>query len=314
VNRRQLAALAVAAPWVLWAVVRIPGLDLWYPLVPALAFTPYVALTSPVPVVVALLLRERVVAAGAAIVAVALVGVVAPRALDGPAVADPAAPRRPLVAMTLNMRYGSADPGTVVRLVRDYHVDVLALEELTPGAVSRLDAAGIRSLLPGRVLEARKGAAGSGLMARGRLRRTGGTPPPAAAEPEAALGSLRLKVVHPYPPISPHATRAWGDLLRAIPGPRAGMSARLVLGDFNGTLDNREIRRLLDRGYVDAADAVGAGLRWTYPAGRLALRLTIDHVLVPRTVAVRRVVVRAVPGSDHRALIAELGVRRSRAP
>jgi endonuclease/exonuclease/phosphatase (EEP) superfamily protein YafD len=113
-----------------------------------------------------------------------------------------------------------------------------------------------------------------------------------------------VQVVHPPPPISRWAVGRWRGLLREVP------AGRLVLGDFNGTLDNREVRRVLDRGYVDAADAAGAGLQWTYPAGRPALRLTIDHVLVPRSVAVHRVVVRGLPGSDHRAVIAELAVSR----
>jgi endonuclease/exonuclease/phosphatase (EEP) superfamily protein YafD len=247
--------------------------------------------------VLALLLRERAVAAVAAVVALALVGVVAPRALGGPGDANAGAGGRPLGAMTFNLRYGGADPEAVVDLVRRRGVDVLALQELTPEAVERLDAAGLRELLPGRVLDARPGAAGSGLYARGRLRQTGpGT---------ARLGALELQVIHPPPPISPGATRIWQAGLRGVPGP--GGATRLVLGDFNGTLDNRELRRVLDRGYVDAADAAGAGLRWTYPAGRRALtRITIDHVLVARDVAVREVSVVGIRGSDHRAVLARL--------
>jgi endonuclease/exonuclease/phosphatase (EEP) superfamily protein YafD len=46
---------------------------------------------------------------------------------------------------------------------------------------------------------------------------------------------------------------------------------------------------------------------WTWPARKLrAPPLTIDHVLVDRRVRVERVTVVRIPGSDHRAEIAEL--------
>jgi endonuclease/exonuclease/phosphatase (EEP) superfamily protein YafD len=80
-----------------------------------------------------------------------------------------------------------------------------------------------------------------------------------------------------------------------------------VAGDFNATLDNRELRRLLDRGCADAAERAGAGLRATCsPRPRRALPIVIDHVLVDRRVRVRHVTVEDIPGSDHRAVIAEL--------
>ena len=69
-----------------------------------------------------------------------------------------------------------------------------------------------------------------------------------------------------------------------------------MAGDFNATLDHAELRELLDRGWVDAADAVGEGFAWTWPARRRrALPLTIDHVLVDRRVRVERVTVVKVP-------------------
>ena len=84
---------------------------------------------------------------------------------------------------------------------------------------------------------------------------------------------------------------------------------QILAGDFNATLDHREFRKLLDRGYLDAADAVGEGLTPTWPTSsrkRRALPLTIDHVLVDRRVRVERVTVVRIPGSDHRAVIAVL--------
>jgi endonuclease/exonuclease/phosphatase family metal-dependent hydrolase len=69
---------------------------------------------------------------------------------------------------------------------------------------------------------------------------------------------------------------------------------------------DRELRRVLDRGYTDAADATGQGLVPTFPVGVLPSLITIDHVLLPRGVLVRRLSVDRVARSDHRAVIAEL--------
>ena len=81
---------------------------------------------------------------------------------------------------------------------------------------------------------------------------------------------------------------------------------RVLLGDFNATLDHREIRGLLRRGHVDAADPLGDGLRPTWPTTGRAPPFTIDHMLLPAPVKVSRMSLHTVPGTDHRALIAEL--------
>ena len=56
---RSVVAVVVALPSVVWALLRTLGVELSYPLVALIAFAPYAALTSPVPVVAALVLRRR---------------------------------------------------------------------------------------------------------------------------------------------------------------------------------------------------------------------------------------------------------------
>jgi endonuclease/exonuclease/phosphatase (EEP) superfamily protein YafD len=301
----------LSAPWVAWALVRGLGLDGGYPLVPAMAFTPFVAATSILPVLVALALRSWIVSAVALVAALALAAAVLPRAIDGPHLATPHTRGRSVVIMTSNGLLGHADAGTLVRLVREHHVDVLSLQELTPDEVHHLDAAGIRRLLPGRVLDPRGGPMGSGLMTRGSLVRVRTSTTGPHASPEGALrlpggDRLRVKVVHPVPPISRQGTATWRETLEQLPGPRAGALPRILVGDFNGTLDARAVRAVLDRGFYDAADATGDGLRATWPVNRPRPMITIDHVLLPGSILTRKVSVHDVPGSDHRALIAEV--------
>ena len=197
------------------------------------------------------------------------------------------------------------------RLAREHDVDVLSLQELTPQAVRQLDAAGARRLLPGRVLHPQGHAAGTGLMARRPLRAVVIPRPGAPQQLQAVLAlpgeeELGFVSVHPFPPVSAQRVSDWQDVLRALPAPAEAGRRNVLAGDFNATLDHRDLRRVLARGYTDAADATGDGLRPTFPTMRTLPPITIDHVLVPDTIRVRRITAHAVAGSDHRALIAEL--------
>jgi endonuclease/exonuclease/phosphatase (EEP) superfamily protein YafD len=293
------------------------GLETGGRVLPAMAFTPYVGLTAPVPLLVALALRRWAAAALAALVVAAFALALLPRAAAGPqpVIRDGV----PLRIMTANLYMGRGDPRTVVDLVGRGRVDVLALQELTPEELARLDAAGLRRLLPYRDADARPRAAGTGLFSRRPLV---ALPQIDAldrlAEPRARvrLGAggplLEVGAVHPPPPLHGDVG-TWRQMLREIPRPdTARPELRLVLGDFNATLDHHDLRDLLgDGGYVDAADAAGAGYDTTWPAGRrFPPEITIDHVLVDPRVRVRDVSVHTVPRSDHRALVAALELPR----
>ncbi len=83
---------------------------------------------------------------------------------------------------------------------------------------------------------------------------------------------------------------------------------RVLAGDFNSTLDHSALRQLIGRGYRDAAATVGKGLigTWGPYHGSQIPPVAIDHVLVDRSIGVRGVSVHRIPGSDHRAVFAEL--------
>jgi endonuclease/exonuclease/phosphatase (EEP) superfamily protein YafD len=133
-----LCWLAVA-PGIGWAVVRVGGLER-APLVQLLAFTPYAAAWAPVPLVLALALRRWSVAALAALATLALVGVVAPRAMPGD---RPATAGQTMRVLTANLLAGAGDPATVLALVRAHQVDVLAMQEFTPASQAELDRLGV---------------------------------------------------------------------------------------------------------------------------------------------------------------------------
>ncbi len=295
-----------------WALLRGLGLDrLGHPLVALVAFTPYVTATALVPVLVALLLGRRAVALVALAAAIVLAAAVVPRALGGP----PDAARGPrLTVMTSNQFVGRADPRAVVRLVRERGVDVLSLQEVTPASLRRLDAAGVRELLPHRVVDVggARGGNGSALLARRRLRPLR-VPPGGNAQPAALLRvrrapPVRVQAVHPFPPIDRGEVAAWRADLARLPAAGAAGALGILAGDFNATLDHRELREVLDRGYADAADSLGDGLASTWSARPPFTRLTIDHVLADERITPLAVSVHTLPGTDHRAVVAELAL------
>jgi endonuclease/exonuclease/phosphatase (EEP) superfamily protein YafD len=94
--------------------------------------------------------------------------------------------------------------------------------------------------------------------------------------------------------------------MRTLPIPGSG-PVRVLAGDFNATLDHAALRAVLRTGWADAAQRTGRGLSWTWRPLRLPWpRLVLDHVLVDPRIGVAAVALEPVPGSDHRALVADL--------
>jgi endonuclease/exonuclease/phosphatase family metal-dependent hydrolase len=310
VRLRRWIAVAVAVPWVAWAVGRTLGLDVAHPLVAVVAFTPYAAVTSVVPVLLALLLRQWAVAvvAGAA---AALLGVaVAPRAVAD----EELVTGREVTVMTANVYVGRGDVRRLMDLARRHGVDVLCLQEVRASTLSRLDAAAARKRLPERMVQR---STGNAIVSRWPLRaREDGPNALTAVVDVPGGGALRITSLHPLPPLTRARERQWrGDLRRLPPagasgGPGGDVTFGVLAGDFNATLDHRALRGVLDRGYVDAGQAMGDGLRPTWPVGRRTFPITIDHVLADRRMGIRAYSVHTVPGSDHRAVISRLALPR----
>lgn len=270
----------------------------------ALAITPYVAAAGVVLAALIALFRRW----GSAIVVLALAFALGlmllPRVFGD---AQPGTGGPELRVLSVNLYFGEADAESVVQLVREQNVDVLSLQELTPEAVARLDAAGLGEYLPNQLFEPMPGADGSGIAARQPL--TGLTLAEGSTfqQPSASVAlpggvQAEVVVVHPLPPVTRSAT--WRADLRTLPRADKAGPVRILAGDFNATLDHAEFRDVLDRGYVDAADQRGEGLVATWPQERTAPPVTLDHVVVDTRVAVTGFEAFDVRGGDHRAVLA----------
>jgi endonuclease/exonuclease/phosphatase (EEP) superfamily protein YafD len=299
-----------------WAAVRTFGLERGSPGVPLIAYTPYAGLLALFLLVAALTLRRWGAAALALVAVLALAIAVVPRVVPD---ASPAAGGPRLTVMSANLRLGQADATAITELVERNNVDALSVQELTPAAVGRLREAGLEELLPSRVLSVGAESSGAGIYARHPLRRlqtvsvgSGRITLPQARLQVPGGAAVDLIAVHSAPPTGSAQVARWRQGLRSLPLVELRTPPRILIGDFNATLDHAELRRLLDSGFTDAADAAGKGLVPTWSSAHFFLPpLTIDHVLVDPRLRVHGVAAEDLVNSDHRVLIAELSVEAS---
>jgi endonuclease/exonuclease/phosphatase family metal-dependent hydrolase len=301
-----------------WAILRLGGAERG-PLVQLFAFTAYAAVWSVWPLLLALITQRWAAAAVALAAALILIAAVLPRAM-------PSRDRGPaggvaLQVLSANMLMGGADPEAIVALVREHDVAVLALQEFTHTAQAALAKAGLDELLPyssltPQALDSPRATIGSAFYSRfpiagiglrqleGGDRQAYGTIRPPGAAP------VLVESAHPAAPWHVRANREWRRDLADEPGADPTGPARILLGDFNATLDHAPLRKLIARGYRDAAATAGQGLigTWGPYTGKLIPPVTIDHILVDRRIAVDAVSVHGIPQSDHRAVMATLRI------
>ncbi|MEU7475206.1 endonuclease/exonuclease/phosphatase family protein [Lentzea sp. NPDC042327] len=303
-----------AVAFVAAALVRLLGIDGTRYMIATTALTPYITVAGLVIGLFALFRKRWVVGLTMTLVAVVLVANVVPRAFSDP---RPNVVGQEVRLMTSNLLVGQADAEFVVAQVKARRIDVLAMQELSPAMVRDLQRAGLDQVLPNQILIPEPGGSGSGIASRFPLTRRDLTPPGTLRQAGALVdlpGAQDIEVVsvHPLPPVVDEGPEPWQRELAGLPSPDSTGSMRVLAGDFNATLDHVGMTRLLNKGYVDAADQVGKGLVHTWPSqsGIWPPPVTIDHVLVDPRCPVDTVDVFDVPGSDHRALVAQFVVPR----
>ncbi|MFE4479284.1 MULTISPECIES: endonuclease/exonuclease/phosphatase family protein [Streptomycetaceae] len=312
-SRWRLAALVGCGVLLLGpaalAVVRLLGWDDGTVLALPMAGLPYAALLSVLLLAVVAVLRARWLTGVAAALVVLQLWWLVPRFVPDGAGAPADAPR--LRVATSNNFMGQVSPKSLVDLVREQRIDVLAVEEQSDSAADALDAAGIRTLLPHR-----ERPAGTDTALYTRL------PVGSAADPAWPTTNLTVDVggrpvqlvaVHTYYPLGD--ARRWAEDLHGLRAAAPGRNHNAVLlGDFNATLDHKPMRDLIGTGLTDTHEELGAGLFPTWPQDhpdyRVPAVIQIDHVLHGPALTAVDVSEHALPRSDHRAVVAELAVLR----
>ena len=223
--------------------------------------------------------------------------------------------------MTLNTYNGQASAAQVVSLVRERHVEVLCLQELTDGMVEDLERAGIDELLPYHVVSEGASAISNGGrngiwtaapqadVSRNLLPIDTSSMP--AASVQVGGTTVRIVSVHPNSPVR-GAQDLWDEGLSVIGSLSDYGHAYLIMGDFNSTWDHASFRTLLGTTFEDAGEASGEGVHMTYPANGIVPPLVeIDHIVYSSGsgIVVSSLETAHVAGTDHLALIGTLEAR-----
>jgi endonuclease/exonuclease/phosphatase family metal-dependent hydrolase len=313
--------------WVVAALLAVPALTLTVArafdtdngtMIRIEAFTPlampvYLVLVLWLGVGAVLMQAGRRAPVVAAVVAVVLLGVhvwwFAPQVVgSNPA---PAAGAQRITVMNANLYEGRGSAQDVVDAVRDHHVDILVLEEITPHLLEEMDGLGLAELLPDRVGEPDYMVAGTMILAdqpltdHVRLRTT-------FQGWEAEYAGLTVLGVHPVAPVDP---AGWRADHAAILKQAESVHADLIVGDMNATPDHEPMRQLDDAGFRDASEAANEGWQPTWPANHVGVFpllppvVKIDHVLVGEDMASLGTSTVDIAGTDHYALVATVALR-----
>lgn len=217
---------------------------------------------------------------------------------------------KPLRVVSLNLEYGMADPDQTVAQLRQ--ADIALLQEVTPAAAKTLSDKGLGAILPHRLGKGAEGVNGTTIHSRYPL--TELEPIPTLLESRLArvatpAGPIVVASVHPVNPMSGPVT--WnhdGQVLRAALRPHLG--ERLVVGgDFNAIDRHLTMINLTADGLRNAADLTGTGYRPTWPVnakGSPVPLITIDHVLVSRSMTATDLRTFTVSDTDHAGLICDV--------
>ncbi|MEU0042381.1 endonuclease/exonuclease/phosphatase family protein [Streptomyces werraensis] len=278
-GKRPRGILTTTCAVLLAVVLARPG---WIPAAPGRlgsltdTMLPWTALALPPLLAAAVLRRSRT-----ALTAVALPLALWPATFGG-TLTDKSAPGGDLTVVSHNVNQDNPDPQDTARRLLAAHADILALEELSPETAPAYE----RALAPAYRHHFRQGTVGVWsvyplrdahslpIMPWSRaLRATAETPHGPLTVYVAHLPSVR---VHPTAGFTTaardEALRRLTTHIRAEDAPRS-----LLMGDLNGSADDRALRPLTSR-LASAQETAGAGFGFTWPSGFPVVR--IDQILV----------------------------------
>lgn len=305
-NRGRQAALIACAVVLgcvaVLAVTRLFGFDDGTYLAVPIALLPYVGLLTAALLVTLLALRGRWLTVVAAALLVLQIAWFVPRFVRDHQTVPAGAPH--LRIGTVNTHRGGVEPLALVSLARDQNLDVLVTEELDAPAIKGLDDAGLAKLFPYRELHPENDTS---IFSRLPIVRGGPvdlptTWPQTQVTVRMSGHDIPITGVHTYYPVG--GPGLWAQdmsALRAVAGRDA-----IVLGDFNATVDHSPLRSLLAAGLVDTHAELGRGWAPTWPAAFPLVQ--IDHVLHGPGWAAVTASEHLLPGTDHRAVVAELAL------
>lgn len=293
--------------------VRAADADGPSPIPQVLAFLPWFLVPGWLALLCGALCR-RVLLAGWSVLVLAATGwFLLPYGPDAPAGAEERSSVARFRVLTANLKFGGATDALERAALRE-RPQLVAVQECDRRCASVLRGGALRKAYPYRIIigaEEGHSPRGSALLSVFPLRSEGvvrGVMAMPRAVADVHGHPVRVQVAHPMPPM-PGQLATWRTELNRLRGYAAsrGDVPTLMAGDFNASQDHAGFRGILDTGMHDAARLTGQSRTPTWPAATAPpLGAQIDHVLVsdPLTAVDARFL--DVPGTDHRALLADL--------
>lgn len=130
---------------------------------------------------------------------------------------------------------------------------------------------------------------------------------------QTPAGPVRFVNVHTVAPLATVDAHVWAQQFGEMKLIAQNSPHPIVLaGDFNATTDHSPMERILDASLRDVFREAGSGVGSTWPQwdSLVPPLMRLDHVLVDSSIDSGEIVDRASIGSDHRRLIAEIGILR----
>lgn len=218
--------------------------------------------------------------------------------------------------MTFNTKQGVADAQQIVETIREEHIEVLAMQEVSSDLLNRLNDEGIADYLPYSVTPQLTWHDNGGvnvLYSAHPLQETTENliPIESSSIPAATVmfngRKVRFGSVHPFSP-RPRNQGLWNKSLDSIAQLQHydNNESYVLMGDFNSTWDHASFRYLLGDRFTDAGQRAGEGLHMTFPA--VFPIAEIDHIIYDKGVRATDLATKRIQGSDHLALLATLTI------
>lgn len=309
-RRYGRCAALLLLPFSVPLVFRLLDADGPSPVPQLLAFLPWFLVPGWLGLVCAVLARRVLFVVWAVAVLATTGWCLLPYGPDAPAHRAGVAAERFRV-LTADLRHGEAlEP--LLELLRTEQPQLVAVQECGRACASALRRPPVREAYPYRVITGGGAADGAALLSVYPLDSTppvaggGGMP---GAVVDVAGAQVRFQVVHPPPPLL-GGVGAWERDLGLLADHAAAHGGKplLLAGDFHASQDHAAFRGILRTGLRDVARLEGRSRTPTWPAGTAPLGAQLDHVLVSEEFDSQGVVFFDLPGSDHRAVLADVSL------
>jgi endonuclease/exonuclease/phosphatase (EEP) superfamily protein YafD len=218
--------------------------------------------------------------------------------------------------LSSNVYYQNQSPVEAAQTLVSKNADVVVVSELTDAMLRILDDQGFATAYPHRAIVMSTYSNGAGIFSKHPFKETRrwGTDKLPDVDVQLPTGEVvRVLAVHPLPPLDETPSISWNRDLRRLKERAKSSVAQpfLAIGDFNGSRWQPRFGALLTE-LDDAHESLGKGLSTSWPVNKTVPRFTrIDHALYNQRLFPTTVTDFSVPGSDHRAFIVTLAVRRN---